>query len=359
MQLTGTQNNLRLHNICRHYGSNTVVKNLNLDIPAGAFVALLGPSGCGKTTTLRMLAGFEAPDSGDIYLGNQQLAGQGVWTPPEQRHMGMVFQSYALWPHLSVADNVGYPLKLRSVKAQDYKRRVMEALALVELEARADAMPQDLSGGQRQRVALARCLVAEPRVILLDEPLANLDRHLRASMEATFREFHKRTGATFVYVTHDQAEAMALADHIAVMHNGQLVQWDSPQNLYKHPRTDWVAGFIGKGSVLRQGYDIAGHSVNGQELAQALSQTRSMPAQFPVLIRPEHIQLQSVQAQQPQETALVATVIDCIFKGAHYDVQLQLADGQKLLAYHHSPLAQGCAMSVQIEQAWGLSNAQE
>ena len=358
------QNNLKLHKVCRNYGAHAVVKQLDLDIPAGAFVALLGPSGCGKTTTLRMLAGFEAPDAGEIYLGEQQLAGAGTWVPPEKRQMGMVFQSYALWPHLSVADNVGYPLKLRGVKSAELKRRVHEALALVELETRAQAMPQDLSGGQRQRVALARCLVAEPRVILLDEPLANLDRHLRASMEASFREFHRRTGATFVYVTHDQAEAMALADHIAVMHNGQLVQWDSPQNLYAQPRTDWLAGFIGKGSVLRQAHDIAGHVVHGDELAQALLQTASLPARYPVLVRPEHIQLHPMEntpaqgASGANSPALTGAVSECIFKGAHYDVQLRLADGQHLLAYHHSPLALGALAGIHIAQGWGLANAE-
>ncbi|MFT4192737.1 MAG: ABC transporter ATP-binding protein, partial [Comamonas sp.] len=233
---------LSLRGVSRRYGDHAAVQALDLEIPAGAFVALLGPSGCGKTTTLRMIAGFEPPDAGEIRLDDRLLANASAQVPPEQRHMGMVFQSYALWPHMSVADNVGYPLKLRGVRGAEYARRVTEALALVQMEGRAQAAPQDLSGGQRQRVALARCLVAEPRVVLLDEPLANLDRHLRASMESAFRAFHRRTGATFIYVTHDQGEAMALAGHVAVMHQGRLVQWATPEQLYAQPRTDWLAG---------------------------------------------------------------------------------------------------------------------
>jgi iron(III) transport system ATP-binding protein len=211
---------LILERLNKVFGEQAVVRDLNLTIPEGAFTALLGPSGCGKTTTLRILAGLEHLSSGRLLLGDRLLADARVHMPPETRDMGMVFQSYALWPHMTVAENVGYPLKLRKVNGAARQKQVMEALDVVELGAYAGRSPQALSGGQRQRVALARCLVSEPEVVLLDEPLANLDRHLRATMEQTFREFHRRTGATFVYVTHDQAEAMALASHIAVMHQG-------------------------------------------------------------------------------------------------------------------------------------------
>jgi iron(III) transport system ATP-binding protein len=216
---------LILERLNKVFGEQAVVRDLSLTIPEGAFTALLGPSGCGKTTTLRILAGLEHLSSGRLLLGDRLLADSRVHMPPETRDMGMVFQSYALWPHMTVAENVGYPLKLRKVNGAARQKRVMEALDVVELGAYAGRSPQELSGGQRQRVALARCLVSEPEVVLLDEPLANLDRHLRATMEQTFREFHRRTGATFVYVTHDQAEAMALASHIAVMHQGELMQW--------------------------------------------------------------------------------------------------------------------------------------
>lgn len=348
---------LRLRGVERRYGTQTVVQGLDLDIPGGAFVALLGPSGCGKTTLLRMLAGFEAPDAGEIYLGNQLLANAQRQAPPEQRQMGMVFQSYALWPHMTVADNVGYALKLRGVQGADYQKRVHEALALVQLEGRAQARPQDLSGGQRQRVALARCLVAEPRVVLLDEPLANLDRHLRASMEQSFREFHRRTGATFVYVTHDQGEAMALADHIAVMHQGRLVQWATPAQLYAQPRTDWLAGFIGQGSVLQQSQPCAGQVVAGAQLHAALGAEAALGVKrYPVLVRPEHAQLSAWDAQAAQ--GLPAQVLECIFKGERYEVRVRLPDGQSLLLYHPQPWTLGQTVQVCIAQGWGLEHAQ-
>lgn len=347
---------LQLRGVSRSYGAQTVVQSLDLDIPAGAFVALLGPSGCGKTTLLRMLAGFEAPDAGEIHLGAQLLANSTYQLPPEHRHMGMVFQSYALWPHMSVADNVGYALKLRGIKGVDYQRRVHEALELVQLSARASASPQDLSGGQRQRVALARCLVAEPRVVLLDEPLANLDRHLRASMEQSFREFHRRTGATFVYVTHDQGEAMALADHIAVMHQGRVVQWATPAQLYAQPRTDWLAGFIGQGSVLWQSSNWTGQVVPGATLVQALQATQVAKA-YPVLLRPEHVHLHAM-LDTPSAGLLQAVVQECVFKGERYDVWVQLRDGQRVMAYHPSACAPGTVVQLTVQQGWGLEHAQ-
>ena len=264
--------------------------------------------------------------------------------------MGMVFQSYALWPHLSVADNVGYPLKLRGVRGAYYRRRVHDALAMVQLESRGQSMPQDLSGGQRQRVALARCLVAEPQVVLLDEPLANLDRHLRASMESTFREFHRRTGATFIYVTHDQGEAMALADHVAVMHQGRLVQWATPQALYSQPRTDWLAGFIGQGSVLRQGQDLREQTVAGDQVHALLGGASAQDA-YPLLVRPEHVRL--ADGGMP----LSGQVHECVFKGERYEVRLNLPGGQSLLAYHDRALAPGAQTGLSIAQAWGLARA--
>ena len=204
------------------------VKSLDLAIGQGEFFSLLGPSGCGKTTTMRMIAGFEQPSDGAILLGERVLADAGSMVPPERRNMAMVFQSYALWPHMTVAENTGYPLKVRGITGERYRRKVMDALATVRLDAYADRRPSELSGGQRQRVALARCLVTEPDVVLLDEPLANLDRHLRQEMEETFREFHATSGATMVYVTHDQAEAMALATDVAVMSEGRLPSFLTP-----------------------------------------------------------------------------------------------------------------------------------
>ncbi|HKS33175.1 MAG TPA: ABC transporter ATP-binding protein [Enterobacteriaceae bacterium] len=339
---------LRLERLSKVFGDQTVVRDLSLTIPQGAFTALLGPSGCGKTTTLRILAGLEHLSEGRLLLGDRLLADAATHTPPELRDMGMVFQSYALWPHMTVAENVGYPLKLRKVNGAARQKQVMAALEVVELGAYAGRSPQELSGGQRQRVALARCLVSEPQVVLLDEPLANLDRHLRATMEQTFREFHRRTGATFVYVTHDQAEAMALASHIAVMHQGELKQWGAPQDLYQQPQNAWVAGFIGKGSVLSLATRSATRHLDFASLQAGFRSGESGTPQ-PVLVRPEHVQI--------ADEGLSAEVESCIYQGERYLLDLRLRDGQTLSAFHHSPVAPGESVHLRLTQGWRLEAA--
>lgn len=339
---------LKLDRLGKTFGDRAVVHDLSLTISQGAFTALLGPSGCGKTTTLRILAGLEHLSHGQLWLGDRLLADEKTHLPPEVRNMGMVFQSYALWPHMTVAENVGYPLKLKKVNGAARQKQVMAALDVVELGAYADRSPQELSGGQRQRVALARCLVSEPQVVLLDEPLANLDRHLRATMEQTFREFHRRTGATFVYVTHDQAEAMALASHIAVMHKGELMQWGSPQALYQHPQSAWVARFIGKGSVLNLAADATERHVNGGALHRGLGADVT-GARQQVLVRPEHVEV--------GDDGLRAQVESCIYQGERYLLALRLADGQQLTAFHHSPLGEQQAVAVRLHQGWRLEAA--
>lgn len=338
---------LKLERLCKAFGDQFVVRDLDLTIPEGAFTALLGPSGCGKTTTLRILAGLEHLSSGRLLLGERLLADDRVHMPPETRDMGMVFQSYALWPHMTVAENVGYPLKLRKVNGAARHKQVMDALEVVELAAYAGRSPQELSGGQRQRVALARCLVSEPQVVLLDEPLANLDRHLRATMEQTFRDFHRRTGATFVYVTHDQAEAMALASHIAVMNKGELMQWGAPQTLYQHPNNAWVAGFIGKGNIVSLAADSDIQDFDSVQLHNGLASGHDGPRQQ-VLIRPEHVQV--------AENGLAATVESCIFQGERYLLTLRLMDGQTLSAFHPAPLREQQRTGVRLLQGWRLSD---
>src|SRR5690606_8838545 len=206
--------------------------------------------GCGKTTLLRMVAGFEKVSDGRIIIGGETMSSSEHSAPPEKRRVGIVFQNYALWPHMTVAENVGYSLRVAKVPRAERDRRVTEALALVNLAGYGDRRPANLSGGQRQRVALARCLVSAPSLVLFDEPLANLDVHLRAAMEDEFADFHKRTGTTIVYITHDQAEAMALADRIAVMDHGRLAQLASPRDLYREPANEMVASFISQGIVL-------------------------------------------------------------------------------------------------------------
>lgn len=346
---------LTIDRVTKRFGEQTAVDSLSLTINPGEFVALLGPSGCGKTTMLRMLAGFETINDGSIHLGNRTLASADTHVPPEQRNMAMVFQSYALWPHMSVADNVGYPVKLRGLRGAAYHQKVQQALALVELDAYADRMPQALSGGQRQRVALARCLVSDPSVVLLDEPLANLDRHLRATMEHSFRDFHQRTGATLVYVTHDQTEAMALADKIAVMKAGKLVQWGAPETLYSQPRTAWAAGFIGQGSQLKVAAGRPGKLLESAALMRGLNAIETERTQT-VLVRPEHIQISTTSSSDAAltQSQLTAQVESVIFRGERYELTLRLPNGETLLAYHHSAPDLGSQVAVSLQQGWCL-----
>ena len=337
---------LKLERVDKLFGDQVAVSELSLDIPSGAFAALLGPSGCGKTTTLRILAGLESLSRGRLLMDGRILADASHHLPPEQRQMGMVFQSYALWPHMTVAENVGYPLKLQNVGSAELRARVMRALEMVELGSFADRQPQALSGGQRQRVALARCLISEPKVVLLDEPLANLDRHLRATMEETFREFHRRTGATFVYVTHDQAEAMSLASHVAVMHRGRLMQWGTPEALYRHPANAWVAGFVGRGSILTVSMSAASSRVDGDTLHAALARRSTPDVPRSILVRPENVQV--------ADDGLPVQVTRCIYQGERYLLQFKLEDGQLLSGYHAEALADQQRVHLRVREGWLL-----
>lgn len=341
---------LMLDRVTKQFGQHSAVNGVTLDISPGEFVALLGPSGCGKTTMLRMLAGFEQVSSGTMTLGETLLASAHHHVPPEQRNMAMVFQSYALWPHMSVADNVGYPLKLRRIQGSDYQRRVAQALEQVALTPYAQRSPQALSGGQRQRVALARCLVTDPDVVLLDEPLANLDRNLRAAMEHSFVDFHRRTQATMVYVTHDQSEAMAMADRIAVMREGELVQWATPETLYRAPRSEWVARFIGQGSLLHIASGAPGQRLTESALMSGLAAPLTARSQ-PVLVRPEHVHL---DATAPNPHDLTARVERLTFRGERYELHLRLSTGDALLAYHPHALGEGQQVAVRLLEGWCL-----
>jgi ABC-type Fe3+/spermidine/putrescine transport system ATPase subunit len=228
-------------------GGAHAVRGVTLTVPPGAFVAVLGPSGCGKTTTLRMVAGFEQPSAGEIRIGGTTVAApaRAVFVPPEARRIGMVFQSFAVWPHMTVAENVGYPLRLRRIPAESRQARVHALLELTRLEGLDDRYPHQLSGGQQQRVALARALAGEPAVLLLDEPLSNLDARLRQDMRVELKAIQRRVGAAILYVTHDQDEALALADRVAVMGAGLLHQVDRPEVVYGAPATRFVAEFMG------------------------------------------------------------------------------------------------------------------
>ncbi|WP_262622842.1 ABC transporter ATP-binding protein [Agrobacterium pusense] len=232
--------------VSKSYGANRVVDNIDLSIPAGEFVSILGPSGCGKTTTLNMIAGFSDPSGGDIRIrGRSQL---GV--PPEKRGIGLVFQNYALFPHMTVAENVAFGLKMKGTPRAETETEVRSALRRVHLEGFEQRYPKELSGGQQQRTALARAIAPKPSLLLLDEPLSNLDLKLREAMRIELKEIQEELGMTFIYVTHDQDEAMAMSDRIVVMHGGLVAQEGKPDDIYDHPRSRFVADFIGKSNLL-------------------------------------------------------------------------------------------------------------
>ncbi|MGE5573341.1 MAG: ABC transporter ATP-binding protein [Bacteroidota bacterium] len=256
---------IRAEGLYKRFGNTVAVSGLSIDIEEGEFVSLLGPSGCGKTTVLRCLAGLEMPDAGSIYMNGQLVfsASRGLSVPPGRRGVGMVFQSYALWPHLSVAANVSFGLEILGIARDERERRVERVLRLVGIEELASRFPSELSGGQQQRVALARAIVTEPRILLLDEPLSNLDAKLRLQMRAELQRLHRQLGCTVVYVTHDQMEAMTLSNRIILLRKGELQQAGAPLEIYRRPANAWVADFVGSpginmlaGTVLSGGHDV-------------------------------------------------------------------------------------------------------
>src|SRR5216117_5644 len=240
-----------LRGLTKRYGGVAAVDNLLLEVKPRELVALLGPSGCGKTTTLRLVAGFLTPEAGEIWVGERCLSSATAVVPPERRRMAMIFQSYALWPHLTVAQNVGYGLRFkRGMTRTDRDRRVSEMLRVVQLDGFQARYPSQLSGGQQQRVAVARALVVEPEILLLDEPLSNLDANLREEMRFEIRRLHEAFGITTLYVTHDQAEAMVISDRVAVLHQGRVEQVGTAEDLFRRPRTRFVAEFIGRTNLI-------------------------------------------------------------------------------------------------------------
>lgn len=280
---------IRVTALGKSFAGHKALQDISFHVPENAFFCVVGPSGCGKSTLLRLIAGLEAPDVGEIALGGAIVAGPGVFVPPEVRQTGVVFQSYALWPHLSVARNVAFPYEAKGLSRARALERARLHLQTVALASLAERRPEALSGGQRQRVALARCLAGEARTILMDEPLANLDPHLRATMEAELRAFHDRSGATTLYITHDQREAMALADIMAVMEAGRLLQVGSPQEIYERPACARVAQFIGRGTLLPARMIQGRAQLLGQQVVVAgAAQKEGAQTLF---VRPNHIEL--------------------------------------------------------------------
>ena len=314
---------VRFKGVTKTYdGVNLVVKQLDLDIARGEFLTLLGPSGSGKTTTLMMLAGFEQPTSGDIMLNGTTL----TELPPHKRGLGFVFQNYALFPHMSVAENVAFPLEVRRIRGSEIRERVARALAMVELTGFEKRKPAQLSGGQQQRVAMARALVFDPELVLMDEPLGALDKHLREQMQYELKRLHRELGVTMVYVTHDQGEALTLSDRIAVFHDGVIQQLDTPARIYQEPANAFVAGFIGENNALPgkvvaiKGDECVVELIGGARVRALNGNCTAAEQTGVVCVRPEHL---SISAETtPGGNHVAALVEDYIFHGDHVRVKL-------------------------------------
>jgi spermidine/putrescine transport system ATP-binding protein len=316
---------VRLERVSKRYGSVRALEALELTVEEGELLALLGPSGCGKTTTLNVVAGFALPDEGRVLVDGVDVTA----VPPHARGLGVVFQSYALFPHMTVAENVAFGLYERRVPRGEIAARVADALALVRLPGAGDRRPAQLSGGMQQRVALARALVIRPRVLLLDEPLAALDRKLREEMRAELREIQQRVSITTVFVTHDQHEALGLSDRIAVMNAGRLEQLGSPRAIYERPATRFVADFIGASSVL-EGVLVDERTIElaaGVRLPVRPGRPRPAGSRLQLLIRPEHVEVPS-----GHRDAVAAKILSVMYLGDHCEVRLELAGGARILA---------------------------
>ena len=282
---------VKISHITKSFGDNVVLKEFTETFFDGEFVTFLGPSGCGKTTMLRIIAGFEKPTSGELYLDDRLVSGGKTFIPPEKRAIGMVFQSYAVWPHMNVFDNVAYPLAIRHTAKDEIRQSVERVLDIVHLKQYSQRYPNQLSGGQQQRVALARALVAAPGLLLLDEPLSNLDAKLRESMRFEIKEIQKKTGITVVYVTHDQTEAMAMSDRIFLINRGIVQQCGSPEEIYNRPSNQFVADFLGKVDFFK-GIAEKGRIVVPSMGGQVLSYQGELRGSVDVAIRPENILFQ-------------------------------------------------------------------
>ena len=312
---------IALSSVTKSFGSEQVVRGVSLDIERGEFFAILGPSGCGKTTLLRLIAGLETLDSGDISINGQQVASDGLHLAPEKRNVGVVFQSYALWPHMTVADNVAFPLKAAGQTNRDATDHAQRHLETVELHDYSSRQPAQLSGGKRQRVALARCLAQGAQTILMDEPLANLDPHLRAAMEEELAEFQKAAKATVLYITHDQREAMALADRLAVMWQGEFLQVDAPDHIYRRPSSERVARFIGRSAIV-DGTVIstdAGEAIVriGDLSVTATTASSAKPGPARLVIRPEDIVIGEASG------AVKSTIDRVAYRGGYFEAAVR------------------------------------
>ncbi|MFY9326206.1 MAG: ABC transporter ATP-binding protein [Candidatus Nanopelagicales bacterium] len=330
-----TVQDLYLKNLTKRYEDFTAVNDLTLTIPAGSFFALLGPSGCGKTTTLRMVAGLEEPTSGEILIGEENI----VPLPPYKRPVNTVFQSYALFPHLTIYENVAFGLRRRGIK--DIDKTVKDMLALVELTPMAERKPTQLSGGQQQRVAVARALINKPDVLLLDEPLGALDLKLRRQMQLELKWIQKDVGTTFVHVTHDQEEAMTMADTVAVMNEGRIEQMGSPVEIYENPKTTFVANFLGQSNLFSgtvKGIDgeLLAVDVNGVTLYVPKSKTNITSGKIVIGVRPEKIKVVDVDTPGLPKNQIIGKISDNAFVGVSTQYVVESPWGQELSAFEQN-----------------------
>ena len=334
---------LDVRSLAKTFGDHAAIDDVSFSVPDNAFCCIVGPSGCGKSTLLRLVAGLETPDRGQIVLDGTTVADAGLFVPPEARQVGVVFQSYALWPHMTVQQNVAFPYEAKGASRSEAMRRAAEHLHTVALRDHADRRPEALSGGQRQRVALARSLAGGARTILMDEPLANLDPHLRGAMEAELRAFHDRTGVTTLYITHDQREAMALADVMAVMDAGRILQIAPPREIYERPASAKVARFVGRGALIPAMVDGGQARIGGARVPV----DGTGDGLRPVLVRPENV--------TASDAGLPARVLSVHYRGGSWEVAAA-AEGleEPLLLDLRRPVRRGEALHLAITGGWVL-----
>ncbi|MFL5751198.1 MAG: ABC transporter ATP-binding protein [Chloroflexota bacterium] len=360
----GDQPALVLRDLRKVFGTVVACEHVDLEVSRGEFVTLLGPSGSGKTTTLRMIAGFTTPSGGSIEIGGRDM----TRVPPHRRNVGMVFQNYALFPHMTAAQNIGFPLQMRGVPRQEIGSRVENALRLVKLEGYGDRYPRALSGGQQQRIALARAVVFEPHVLLMDEPLGALDRKLREALQVEIMHVSRQIGATVLYVTHDQEEALVMSDRIAIFSRGRIEQLGSGEDLYERPASLFVADFIGTSNILRGRFERDGSA--GGWLDGASSRLRVSPeaadragldggTAAALVVRPERTRILDPDMPAPPEANIVDATVDAVlYLGSESKYELRLADGQA--ASVRTPMDRAARSFEQgdaVRLAWAVEDA--
>ena len=349
--------NVDLKNLAKNYGAAQAVSDVNLHISEGEFFSLLGPSGCGKSTTLRMIAGFIRPTEGRIMLGGEDVTD----LPPERRNIGIVFQNYAIFPHLNVFENIAFGLRLRKVEKSEIEQRVGEALEQVGLKGYEKRYQREISGGQQQRVALARVLVTHPRILLLDEPLSALDKKLRQEMKIWIKDLQRRLSITTIYVTHDQGEALTMSDRIGVMNEARIVQVGTPVGIYEQPENLFVTTFIGESNVIdvtveKTEGERAWVTAGGQTMQARIGSTGSVSGPAKLVIRPENIVV-GPAAASVCDTPATATLVDCIFEGALLRYRLQWG-GQEIFCEIQNQLhREQFALGSQVEFGWNPERA--